>query len=126
MERYMVIVRVDGDDYLCSVSADSAYQAEHVFLDMGICGKHKYSVEACMAYDKEAVKSDTFICSMLGANTISYNELENIITERNEVILASDAFEERIAEIDKLIEEHEKEIALLTVERNTKQMLIEE
>ena len=62
---------------------------------------------------------------MLFANTVSWAEIVDIIDERNAEIHASDEAESRIAEIDRLIEEHEKEIALLTTERNAKQMLIE-
>lgn len=125
MERYMIIAKIHGKDFLCSVDATSAYAAEHMILDLGICGKHNNSVEACMAYDKDAVKTDTFVWSMLSANTVSWAEIFDIIDERNAEIHASDEAEERIAEIDKLIEGHEKEIALLTTERNVKQMLIE-
>lgn len=126
MERYIVIAKINGKDFLCSVDATSAYAAEHMILDLGICGKHKYGVEACMAYDKETVKTDTFVGAMLSANTVSWAEIVDIIDERNAEIHSSDEAEARIVEINKLIEEHEKEIALLTVERNTKQMLIEE
>ena len=125
MERYMVITTINGKDFMCSVDATSAYAAEHMILDLGICGKHKYGVEACMAYDKEAVKTDTFISAMLFANTVSWAEIVNIIDERNAEIRASDEAEAHIYEIDKLIKEHEKEIALLTAERNAKQMIIE-
>ena len=125
MERYMVIATINGKDFMCSVDATSAYAAEHMILDLGICGKHKYGVEACMAYDAEAAKTDTFIGAMLSANTVSWAEIVDIIDERNAEIHASDEAETRIAEIDKLIKEHEKEIALLTAERNAKQMLIE-
>lgn len=125
MERYMVIATINGKDFMCSVDATSAYAAEHVILDLGICGKHKYGVEACMAFDKDSVKTDTFIGAMLSANTVSWAEIVDIIDERNAEIHASDEAEARIAEIDKLVEEHKKEIALLTAERNAKQMLIE-
>lgn len=125
MERYMIIAKINGKDFLCSVDATSAYAAEHMVLDLGICGKHKYGVEACMAYDAEAAKTDAFIGAMLYANTVSWAEIVDIIDERNAEIHASDEAEARIAEIDKLIEEYEKEIALLKTERNVKQMLVE-
>ena len=125
MERYMVITTINGKDFICSVDATSAYAAEHMILDLGICGKHKYGVEACMAYDAEAAKTDTFIGAMLSANTVSWSELVDIVDERNAEIHASDEAEERIAEIDKLIKEHEKEIALLTAERKAKQLIFE-
>lgn len=124
MERYMVIATINGKDFMCSVDATSAYAAEHMILDLGICGKHKYGVEACMAYDAEAVKTDTFIGAMLSANTVSWAEIVDIIDERNAEIHTSDEAEERIVEIDKLIKEHEKEIALLTTERKVKQMIV--
>lgn len=125
MERYMVIATIDSKDFMCSVDATSAYAAEHMILDLGICGKHKYGVEACMAYDAEAIRTDTFIGAMLSANTVSWAEIVDIIDERNAEIHASDEAENRIAEINNLIKEHEKEIALLTAERNAKQMIIE-
>jgi hypothetical protein len=78
-----------------------------------------------MAFDAESAKTDTFIGAMLSANTVSWAEIVDIIDERNAEIHASDEAEARIAEIDKLVEEHKKEIALLTAERNAKQMLIE-
>jgi len=109
-EFYMVIVMVDGITYLTKVDAESAYCAEHYVLDLGICGKHDYSVTACMAYDREAMKTDTFIGAALNAVPIGFGALSELIQERNKEILKRDETEHRISAIEKKIQELTSEL----------------
>lgn len=97
----MVIARVNGIDYLAKVIAQSEYGAEHLVLDKGICGKHSYGVENCVAYDEEAMKTDTFIWNALNANPIGYDDLLKTIEKRNEEIIKRDEAENRMREIEK-------------------------
>ena len=109
-EFYMVIVMVDGITYLTKVDAESAYCAEHYVLDLGICGKHDYSVTACMAYDRKAMKTDTFIGAALNAVPIGFGALSELIAERNEKIQERDKTEHRISVIEKQIAELSSEL----------------
>ena len=103
-EFFMVIAQVNGVDYLTKVLAESAYSAEHGIMDMGICGKHTYTVTACMAYDRKAMKTDTFIGAALNAVPIDIEKLTDIINARNVEIQNKDEAEKRIREIEKQIE----------------------
>ena len=104
-EKYMIIATVNGIDYLTKVYAESAGGAEHVILDIGVCGKHDYSVTGCMAFDADAMKTDTFVYNALNASPINFNELVKIITERNEAILKKDEAEKRIEALEKQMKE---------------------
>lgn len=101
MKKFMVIARVNGCDYLTKVAAHNAYGAEHKIIDIGVCGKHEYGVENCMAYDLEAMKIDTFRHNAINAEPIAYDELVNIINERNAEITRKDCAENRMREIEK-------------------------
>lgn len=110
LDFYMVVARVNGIDYLTKVNAESNYSAEHQVMDLGICGKHDYSVTACMAYDREAMKTDTFIGAALNAAPITFNALADLIERRNQEILVRDETEHRISVIEKKIQELTSEL----------------
>ena len=117
-KRFYIIARVKGIEYITKVSASSACMAEHMALDAGICGKHEYGCDACMAYDAEAMKTDAFIGAALYAEPVSIEELIQRIEQNNSRIRAKDAAEEeyndqqkRVAEIKKQLEEAEKALA---------------
>lgn len=101
MTRFMVIARVNGCDYLTKVEAQSAYGAEHKIIDTGVCGKHEYGVENCMAYDLEAMKTDTFRYNAINAEPISYDDLVKVINERNAEIVRKDCAEDKMREIER-------------------------
>ena len=98
-ENYLVIVKVKGVDYLVNVTADGLLDAEHTFLDMGVCGKHCYSVQSSHAFDTKTMKSTTFIMSAISCTTVSFVEISDIIRKRNTEILDADKAEEDISAI---------------------------
>lgn len=110
MKNYMVIARIKGVDYLTNVEAESECNAEHKILDLGICGKHDYSVECCMAYDYDAMSTETFRAHALNAEPISLDALKVKIEVRNAEIRQRDYAEKRITEIEKQIERLKAEL----------------
>lgn len=102
-ENFLVIVKVKGVDYLVNVTADSLLEAEHTFLDMGICGKHCYSVQSSHAFDAKTMKTTTFIMSAISCTTVSFGEIADIIRKRNTEILEADKAEENISAIKEKI-----------------------
>ena len=110
MKTYTIIATVNGVDYLTRVNAESESGAEHTILDLSVCGKHDYSVTACMAYDDKAMKTDTFIYNALNALPIGFNALTELIEKRNTKILEKDAAEERIRAIEKQMEDLQKQL----------------
>ena len=111
MKDFMVIANVNGVEYLTKVSAESEGGAEHKILDLSICGKHTYGVEACMAYSTDTMKTDTFIYSAIAATQIKYEALITVIEQRNEEIKRKDAAEAKIAAIENQMKELQKELA---------------
>lgn len=109
MERYIVIAGINGKDYMVNVPATSLLNAEHIVMDRGICGRHEYTVEGCMAFGIKEMKTDCFIGMALNAKTVSLTELFEIIEKRNAQIKEKDKTEDRIKEI-------EKQMAQLTAE----------
>lgn len=109
MNNYMVIAKVNGIEYLTKVEAETSGGAEHKILDEGYCGYHAYSVEACMAFDAKAMKTDTFIYSTISATPIGLEALVMTIQIRNKQIKKLDEAERRLKEIDKQMKELEKE-----------------
>lgn len=110
MKNYIAIARIADTEYMVTLKAESLYSAEHAILDMGICGRHEYGVDSCMAFDADSMKTDTFIVYALSAATISLAELSGIICTRNAEIAAKDAAEDRIREIEKQMKELAKEL----------------
>ena len=101
--KYMVIARVNGVDYLTRIEADSNLQAEHIILDEGICGRHEYGVEACTAYSSVDMKTDFFITSALNADRmVAPDTLFDIIDKNNDRIRRADQREKASDEIEKL------------------------
>lgn len=110
MKHFMVIVRINGTDYLTNVESDTEYGAEHKVLDLGICGKHDYTINACMAYDVHAMQYETFRCSAITATPISFDDIKIVIYNRNAEIQQKDYAEERIATLTKKLEETKAEL----------------
>lgn len=110
MENYIIITNVGGVNYMTKVEASSEYHAEHKILDLGICGKHEYSVDGCMAYGYEAIKTETFASYALNAEPISLDALKVKIEVRNAEIRQRDYAEKRITEIEKQIERLKAEL----------------
>lgn len=95
---YMVIAYVDGTSYLTRVSADSAMQAEHIILDAGVCGQYDdYTVNSAHAFDRETMRTDTFIGEALDALPVSLEELDEIVEARNATIREQDKARDTIA-----------------------------
>lgn len=109
MKKFMIIAKVNGIDYLTKVEAETAAVAEHKILDLSYCGKHDYGVTACMAYDADAMKTDTFICNAIHAEPVSVEALVTIIDKRNRRIQKLDEAENRLAEIEKQMKALEEE-----------------
>lgn len=110
MKNFVVIARIAKNHYMVNIMAETECAAEHAILDMGICGRHEYSVEHCMAFDFKSMKTDTFIGHALISATVSLEEITRIIDTRNEEIATKDAAEDRIREIEKQMKELEREL----------------
>ena len=110
MNRYMIIATVNDKDYLTKVNAESAYAAEHLILDLSICGHHTYGVTACMAYSDKEMNCDTFIYNALDAEPIGLDALTEIIEQRNAEIQKRDAAEDRIRDIERTMKNLQEEL----------------
>ena len=113
MNDYMVIATVGSRDYLTRILACSIYDAEHKILDLSICGKHTYGVTACNAYDDRTITSENFLFSAFHSQPVSFDNLKEIIEQRNDEIRRSDEKEERIAELEIHIKALQSELKLL-------------
>ena len=103
---YLVIAYVDGKSYLTRVTADSALRAEHVILDAGICGQYgDYAVNSAHAFDRETMRTDTFVGEALSAQPISLEALGEIVEARNEAIREQDKARDTIAREKKIRDE---------------------
>lgn len=95
---YLVIAYVDGKSYLARITADSALRAEHVILDAGVCGQYgDYAVTSAHAFDRETMRTDTFIGEALDALPVSLEELDEIVEARNATIREQDKARDTIA-----------------------------
>ena len=110
MKAYMIIVTVNGVDYLTKVNAESESSVEHAVLNLSVCGKHTYGVTACMAYDTNAMKYDTFVYHAIGANPVSFDALKEIIEKRNAEIREKDMAEEAVRTIEKQMKDLQKQL----------------
>lgn len=115
-ENFLVVAKVKGSNYLVNVTANSLLDAEHAILDMGVCGKHCYSVQSAHAFDIKTMKTDVFIMSAISCSTVSFVEISDIIIKRNSEILAADKAEENISAI-------KNKIKLLQAELDSAQQL---
>ena len=80
------IVEVNAK-YLVSIEADSPLQAEHKLLEYnGIWG--------ALAYDRQAMKTDTFAGAVQGCEMISMNELMEMVNAAMEAKLRAAKAEE--------------------------------
>lgn len=113
MTNYMVIAGVRNVNFLVKVQATSLLAAEHMILDLGICGRHDYGVSGAQAFGAEEMKTDTFIFYALDAKTITFSELKKVIEEYNEEIRQADAKEKRIDEIEKEMKKLQAELEKL-------------
>lgn len=110
MASFMIIATVNSTNYLTRVLAESASGAEHMVLDLSICGRHTYGVTACMAYSSDDMKYDNFIFNALDSEPVSFEVLKEIIEQRNAEIRKKDAAEERIREIEQTIKNLQEEL----------------
>lgn len=110
MTYFMVIATVKNINYLTKVKAESASSAEHMILDLSICGRHTYGVTACMAYNSDVMKYSNFIFSALDSEPVSFEVLKEIIEQRNAEIREKDAAEERIREIEQTMKNLQEEL----------------
>lgn len=110
INRFLVHAMVDSKDYLVNVIAESESAAEHYVLDMGICGRHEYGVEAAQAFDFNGMKTDFFRNLALLSDTVSMNELLQIVDKRNHTIRQKDAAEDRIREIEAQMKQLQKDL----------------
>ena len=108
---YIVMAKVNGIDYLTSVTAETALGAEHKVLDLGICGRHTYGVTGCTAYDINDMKYDSFRYHAILSNPVSLEELTSIIEKHNAEIRERDEAEERIRQIEQQMKALEDEMA---------------
>lgn len=112
MKSFYIIARVKGMDYLTKVSAETALSAEHMILDAGICGKHEYGCDACMAYDANAMKTDAFIGAALHAEPVSLCELIEKIEKNNDRIKAKDDAENAYILKQRMVEEIRRQMEI--------------
>lgn len=108
--KYMVIASVANSKYLVNIEAHSLSSAEHMILDLGICGRHEYGVEGATAFDAKGMKTDTFIGMAMAAETISMEELCKIVDAQNARIKAKDEAENRVHEIEKQMKRLSEEL----------------
>ena len=111
--EFYVIATVGKQDYLTKLIARNAAHAEHQILDMGYCGKHENGVEACCAYDSDALRTEAFASALHFAEPVSVEELGHIIQDRNAEIKLAEMEEARKDEINKQIKELRSQIAAL-------------
>lgn len=108
--KYIVIATVKNDRYMVNIEAHSLASAEHMVLDLGICGRHEYGIEGATAFDAKGMKTDTFIAMAMNADTISMEELCKIVDARNARIKAKDEAEDKIREIEKQMKKLNEEL----------------
>lgn len=107
--KYIVIVKIINDYYLTKVEASSQCKAEHMILDMGICGLHEYGVNEATAYNEKEMNNDTFTSMAMIANPVSLEELAKII-DANNTRIAKDEAEKRIRVIEKQMKKLAEEL----------------
>lgn len=110
---FYVIATVGKQDYVTKLNARNAAHAEHQIIDMGYCGKHEYGVEACCAYDSDAMRTEAFASALYFAEPVSVEELGHIIQDRNAEIELAEMAAARKEEINKQIKELRRQIAAL-------------
>lgn len=99
--HYYVCVCVNGTQFLTDIYATSLSVAEHYFLDESVCGRTEYGVESCLAFDRESIKTDTFVTCALNSKAVSIDLLLYIIRDRNEEIVKKDKAREEKEKLEK-------------------------
>lgn len=106
MKKYMVVAHLKDRAYLTAVEADSALQAEHQIIDLGVCGRCEYAVTGAQAFDAEAMRTDTFVGLALGAQPITLEALAPIVEARGIHIREKERLQELLgkkeAELERL------------------------
>lgn len=106
MKRYMVVAHMADKAYLTAVEADSALQAEHRIIDLGVCGRYEHAVLGAHAFDAESMRTDTFVGLALRAQPITLEALTSIVEARNHRIRVKeqlrDQLEKKSAELGRL------------------------
>ena len=108
--KYIVIATVANDRYMVNIEASSLTRAEHMVLELGICGRHEYGVNGATAFDAKGMKTDTFIAMATTADTVSMEELKTIVDAQNAWIKAKDDAEDKIREIEKQMKQLTEEL----------------
>lgn len=89
MKKFLCVIRVNGTDYAVLTTADTALQAEHKFLNMGVIGRHEYGCEACTAFDGDAPQALTWALLSVKA-TLSEHEAYWVISNNNDRIMKAE------------------------------------
>ena len=105
MSKHFVIAKVGGVDYLSIVDAASSSGAEHKVLDLGVHVRHRFTVEACQAFDRDEAKTYCFVDMAMAATPVDFAELERIVRRANEVAKARAEAEDAQKEIERLTAE---------------------
>ena len=100
--KHFVIARVGGVDYLSIVDAASSSGAEHKVLDLGVHVRHRFTVEAAQAFNREEAKTYCFVDMAMAATPVAFGELARIIQRANDVAKAQAEAEDAQKEIDRL------------------------
>ena len=98
VEVYSVIARVAGKMYMVEVASTSNGGAEHIVLDLSVCGRHTYSVEGSQAFRLDEQDTDTFKGMSAHAQAVSMEVFTAIVAERNAQIIRADRHEDELRE----------------------------
>lgn len=109
-EIMMVAATVNGVNYLTKVSAGSLREAEHLILEWSYYGQHEWSVQACLAFDREQMRTDTFIGAALKSTLIELKDLCAVIEERNKELRERDEAERKAESLRKQIAELQEQL----------------
>lgn len=103
--KHFVIAKVGGVDYLTTVDAVSSIGAEHAVLALGADVRHRFTVEAAQAFDRDEAKTYCFVDMAMDATPVAFPELARIIRRANEVAKARAEAEDAQKEIERLMKE---------------------
>ena len=98
LETFAVIARVAGKMYMVEVAALSGCAAEHVLLNLSVCGRHAYGVEGSQAFCPSEQCTDTFKGMSAHAQAVSMEVFAAIVAERNAQIIRADRYEDELRE----------------------------
>lgn len=107
------IVEVNAK-YLVSIEAETQLRAEHAVLDMdGIWG--------ALAFDRDMMKTDTFMGAVQGCEMVSMKELEAMSAEYRGAYNALANAKDAMTQVDAEIADLEKRLAVLKATKTTVQ-----